>query len=655
MPDAESHRVILGTAGHIDHGKTALVRALTGIDTDRLPEEKARGITIDLGFAHMDLPGGAGSDPADGINPGVRVGIVDVPGHERFVRNMLAGASGIDVAMLVVAADDGVMPQTREHLAILRLLGIPRGLIALSKCDLVESDWVDLIEQDVRDLCAGTFLGGAPIVRTSVATGMGIDDLRTAIASIARTIAQAGDGPFRLAIDRAFVREGVGTVVTGSVARGRVRVGDEIEWQPTGRLLRVRGLHAHGEAVDEATRGSRVAVQLSQVHHSEVRRGHELTSPGLLRASRLVSVELHALPDSNLPIRHRARVRLHMGTGETIAGVRLLGGTSLEPGQRGLAQLVLSEPACASFAQPFVVRCESPVVTLGGGRILQGEASPIRRRDANAIDRLSLLASGDDAARVEQSAWFAGFSRREIDATARSAGLTIERASALLNDLHERGVLASLGGRSLHRDRSRELRERLLGVLASLHGEQDHPGFVALETVRRRVAYLDDALVHDALALLAREGAIVLESDRAMLAAHANAESEEDARLREGVLRALAQGAMKPPEPESIAESLGQRVQRVRGALSECVRRGEAVHMGGAIFLHAAHYATMIGRLRESLSDGRELSVSAFREMMDTSRKFAVPLLEALDKRGFTRRRGDARIAGARLMEARVP
>src|SRR5688500_4844856 len=336
-------KLILGTAGHIDHGKTALVRALTGIDCDRLPEEEERGITIDIGFAHLDVGG-------------VQLGVVDVPGHERFVRNMLAGASGIDMVMLVVAADDSVMPQTREHLDILKLLGVRHGLIAITKADLVEPSWLDMVEQDVRQLVRGSFLENAPVVRTSATTGAGIEELKRQVEQCCRRVHDAPIGDlFRLAVDRSFVVQGRGTVVTGTVWSGRLRVEDEVEWLPVQRRVRIRGLQSHGSDVAEVVRGQRAAVNLLGVHHADVRRGHELVTPGYLVPSPLLTARVSVLASSPRPVKHRACVRVHLGTQERIGTVALLDANEIVPGQSALAQISCDEPATAVGGQPVVI------------------------------------------------------------------------------------------------------------------------------------------------------------------------------------------------------------------------------------------------------------------------------------------------------------
>ncbi|MGH9677098.1 MAG: selenocysteine-specific translation elongation factor, partial [Candidatus Acidiferrum sp.] len=374
-----SRDLILGTAGHIDHGKTSLVKALTGIDCDRLPEEKARGITIDIGFAQLDLPP-------------YHLGIVDVPGHERFIRNMLAGATGIDLALLVVAADDSVMPQTREHLEILRLLGIRHGLIALTKCDLVDDTTRDVVLLEIQDLVQDSFLAGATIIQTSARSGHGIDDLKSSLKSVCGLVTErAGKQWFRLAIDRKFVVQGHGTVVTGSVLSGSAAIGDELEWLPRGERVRIRSLQNHDQPITEVRRGQRAALNLAGIHHEDVIRGQELATPGYLKPSKLLTVRLQCLADAKRPITHRLPVRVHIGTAEIMATVALLEGDSVEPSGTGLAQLFMEEPALATWGQPFVLRESSASQTIGGGQVLQPVAGKIRRRQADSLNRLGLL------------------------------------------------------------------------------------------------------------------------------------------------------------------------------------------------------------------------------------------------------------------------
>src|SRR5262249_51661315 len=417
-----SSDLILGTAGHIDHGKTSLVKALTGIDCDRLPEEKARGITIDIGFAHLELGE-------------YRLGVVDVPGHERFIKNMLAGATGIDLALLVVAADDSVMPQTREHLEILKLLGVRHGVIALTKADLVDDTTREVVAMEVRELVRDSFLADAPIVPTSAQTGQGIEELKAVLAAACGKLAPNETGGwFRLPIDRAFVIQGHGTVVTGSVVSGSVGVGDELDWHKgdgTTERVRVRGLNNHGNPVEAARRGQRAAVNLAGVPHEQVSRGQELAAPGYLVPGKVLSVRLFASAEFRRPIKHRLPCRLHVGTAEVMATVSLLDCDQVEPGQGGLAQLFLDAPVTTGWGQPFVLRDSSAEHTLGGGQVLQPVAVKVRRRHLGVLERVEALWSEDVEKRVLVAAWFAGFDGFTPPDLVRGAGVAPTQVGSL--------------------------------------------------------------------------------------------------------------------------------------------------------------------------------------------------------------------------------
>ena len=383
--------VVVGTAGHIDHGKTSLVKALTGIDTDRLPEEKARGITIDLGFAFLEEP------------DGLTIEIVDVPGHERFVRNMLAGVGGIDLAMLVIAADEGVMPQTREHLAICSLLHIKTGLVALTKADLVEADWLELVKDDVAGLVRGTFLEGSPMLGVSAKTGEGLDELRAALRALAAAVpARAADQLPRLPIDRVFTVKGFGTVITGTLMTGRFAVDDRVEVYPRGVQAKIRGLQTHGHPVPEARAGQRTAMNLQGLERAAVARGDVVGPPGALVASVLVDGTLELLPDAPRPLKSRDRIRFHAGTSEIMARVLLLDRAELSPGERAFARFRMEASLVALPGDRFVVRSYSPIVTIGGGTVLDIAPPRFRRKGGALADHLRLLETAPPAQVVEE-------------------------------------------------------------------------------------------------------------------------------------------------------------------------------------------------------------------------------------------------------------
>ncbi|HXG12790.1 MAG TPA: selenocysteine-specific translation elongation factor [Gemmataceae bacterium] len=644
--------LILGTAGHIDHGKTSLVKALTGIDCDRLPEEKARGITIDIGFAVLDLGE-------------YRLGIVDVPGHERFIKNMLAGATGIDLAILVVAADDSVMPQTREHLEILRLLGLRHGLIALTKCDLVDETTREVVELEVRELVQGTFLENAPIVRTSAQTGEGIAELKARIAEICKRVEERpltpplsggergrGEGGwFRMAIDRSFIVQGHGTVVTGSVTSGSIKVGDEVEWLPRGERVRVRSLQNHDRPVEEVHRGMRAAVNLAGVHHEEVVRGQEIATPGYLVPSRVLTVRLHCLADARRPIKHRLPVRFHLGTAEIMGTVSLLDCDAVEPGAWGLAQLFLEEPATATWGQPFVIRESSATQTLGGGQVLQPVARKIRRRHLEMLERIERLWTGDAEQRALTVAWFGGFAGFTAADLVRGANIPPDQAPELIARLRERGdlveVVVSPARRLLlHSDMVRELEERILQVLARLHEQFPLMSAHDRQKVQSQLDYVgDDALVHAVVDRLIQRKQVVGDLRRIARADFKPKLSSSQRKLKEKIVAAYQEAQFQPPEPASFVGQAGGNAASLKDLFDLCVAEGYLVPIADDLYLHSDAEAEMRRRITAKLAEGGPgLTVAEIRDLLGTTRKYAVPLCEYLDRVGVTRREGDLRV-----------
>ncbi len=631
--------LILGTAGHIDHGKTTLVRALTGTDCDRLPEEKARGITIDIGFARLALGD-------------LELGVVDVPGHERFVKNMLAGATGIDLALLVVAADDSVMPQTREHLDILHLLGVRHGVVAVTKADLVDDTTRDVVGLEVRELLRGTPLEDAPVVPVSAHTGLGLDALRAALTSAAgRAAAETGaDGPFRLPIDRAFVVQGHGTVVTGSVLSGAARVGDELDWHVgdgTVERVRVRGLNHHGHGVEGVGRGQRAAANLAGVPHERVRRGQELTAPGAVVPATVLTVRLRAAREALRPLKHRLPVRFHVGTAEVMGKLALLDCDRVEPGRPGLAQLFLDEPVTAVWGQPFVVRDSSAEHTLGGGTILQPAARKLRRRHLEALERVERLESADPEARLAAAAWFAGSGGVAPADLMRAAG--IADAAALTTRVAAAGGLVDLAvppGRRmlLAAERVSELEAAVLRALADLHAE--FPLLTSHD--RQKLAAL--------LASAAPDGVLQTVIDRLLAARQLVGDARRVARadfkpkltanqrkLKDRIVAAHAAAGFAPPEPKEFAPQAGGSAAALADIYEVAVAEGLLVKLAADLFLHADAESALRATVTDLLKSGSGATVAAIRDALGTSRKYAVPICEYLDRIGLTRRAGDVR------------
>ncbi len=623
-------KLILGTAGHIDHGKTSLVRALTGIDCDRLPEEKQRGITIDIGFAHLDVGN-------------FQLGIVDVPGHERFIKNMLAGASGIDLVMLVVAADDSVMPQTREHLDILKLLDVEHGLIALTKTDLVEPGWLDMVEQDVRQLVSGTFLQDAPIVRTSATNGAGIDGLKRTIADVcARVCENPVADVFRLAVDRAFVVQGRGTVVTGTVWSGRLRTGDDVEWLPLQRTARVRGLQSRGRDVDEVVQGQRAAVNLLGVHHTEIGRGHELATCGYLKPSKLLTAHVTMLETSPWPLKHRACARVHLGTQELIATVALLEHHALAPGDSGFAQIACDEPAVAVAGQSFVIRAVSPLMTIGGGHVLQPIARRLPRRDENVTARLRQLQSNDPRERTAAAIYFYDLDDWTVLGLARDA--QVSAGADLPRDVVQLPAGAQHPIR-IHRDVLAHHEASLLRVLDELHAqspvEKSIPRSRLSQTVSRRgephvIGALIDRLIR-AGKIVGDEHAVALPKFNPKLTA-------AQSHLKRRLLDAFASAGLSPPDVSVVARDARASEADLRPVVDLCVAEGQLVHVGSGMFLHRDAEAVLRARVRQIFEGQLGMTLSRLREALGTSRKYALPLCEYLDRIGVTKRVGDERV-----------
>jgi selenocysteine-specific elongation factor len=641
--------LILGTAGHIDHGKTALVKALTGVDTDRLPEEKARGITIDIGFARLELGD-------------YRLGIVDVPGHERFVKNMLAGATGVDLALLVVAADDSVMPQTREHLEILRLLGLRNGVIALTKCDLVDETTREVAAAEVRELVRPTFLADAAIVMTSATTGAGIPELKAELLRACHVshppAAGAGAGePFRLAVDRSFVIQGHGTVVTGSVALGSVRIGDELEMLPgfatraAALRVRVRTLHSHDTAVDEVHRGMRAAVNLAGIAHGEVIRGQELASPGYLRPSRVMTVSLKASDEARRPLRHRTHVRIHLGTAEVLAVISLLDRDDVRPGQWALGQVFLERPAVAAWGQPFVIRESSAASTLGGGRVLQPTARKVRRRHIEVIERLEKLAGDDVEDRASAVAWFAGFGGFTTGDLVRGAGVRTDNAETLIGRLQtsRRITEVSIGPSRrllLHADMLGELEERTLATVGKMHSQFPLLASLDRQRVQAQLApFGDDSVVSVAVDRLLKRRALVGDSRRIARADFKPKLSGNQQKLKERIVAAHRDAGFQPPTPESFANAAAGNAASLHDIFEVAVAEGELARVASDLYLHATHETEMRRRVEAKLTDGGTgLTVAEIRDLLGTTRKYAVPLCEYLDRTGVTVRNGDLRV-----------
>ncbi len=631
--------LILGTAGHIDHGKTSLIRALTGAETDRLPEEKRRGITIELGFAEL-------------VVGEYRLGVVDVPGHEKFVRQMLAGATGMDVAMLVVAADDSVKQQTREHFEVLRLLDLPAGVIVLTKCDLADPDWIELVEAEVQELVQGTFFEEAPCVRTSSETGDGLDELRSvlelAAAKAAASRSARLDAPFRMAVDRAFTIAGHGTVVTGSISSGSASVGDQLIIEPGAVEVRVRGCQNHDRTVDSVHRGQRAAINLAGIRHDQVRRGHELASNGHLTPSRLLTVEIQQLASSPRPIKNRDRVRLHVGTAEVLASIRLLTSDRLEPGDSGFAQLYLNEPTVTVWRQPMVLRSESPIVTIGGGHVLVPNASKIRKPTETDLQRLRELGSDEPMTRASAALYFWSSGDWTPQDLFRIAG--VDDAEAIASQLAEHGDVVEIVASPsrtvrLHRVVLDQWFLRFERALQRLHDDAPLRDMLDRTQLTSRFDYLNDkVLVSALLGQMKVAGRIRLNDKGIKLASHKPKLSPNEKKLLDSIVASYEQAAFQPPTIKECLQIDPKQETRIKKLVDLAAASGLLVHVAGDLFLHTDAERKMREILTEQMADSEGLAISDIRSLLDTSRKYAVPLCEYLDRIGFTKRVGDLRV-----------
>ncbi len=625
--------VILGTAGHVDHGKTVLVEALTGVNTDRWLEERERGITIDLGFARY---------PA--LDNDLEISVVDVPGHEDFVKNMLAGATGVDVLLLVVAADEGPMPQTREHLWIARLLGVERGVVALTKADLVDDEWCDLVRESVTEELE-RIIGPNdwPIVTVSALTGAGLPDLQNEILESALAArARSDDDLFRLPIDRAFTVRGVGTVVTGTVWSGQIESGAEVRILPVEHSARVRGIQVHGRESTHARAGQRAALALVGVERSQASRGHLLVSAPDWRPATQLDAELYVVPDQPRPLKQWQRVRLHLGTAETMARVVLFEREQLRPGEQGLVQLRTEAPVVARAGDRFVVRFYSPVTTLGGGIVLDPWARRRRRLAVGEAERLSAItrAAGADGPRRVVASRPAGVSEAEL---ALLVGLRPPDLRQALEALAVDGSTREIGGRWFSEEAFQDVRAYVLAALGRGHQRDAGARGISLESLRSGIGAPPE-LVNAGLAELEREGTIRIEAALAALSGHVARLRPDQQAVAEAALARIRVGRLAPPTLKELASALGVRPEELLPVLKFHEERGELVAVTADLYYDCGAINEVREKVKGILGDGRAAAPSELRQALEVSRKYLIPLLEHLDASGFTQRTGEGRV-----------
>jgi selenocysteine-specific elongation factor len=632
-------RIILGTAGHIDHGKTALVKALTGVDTDRLKEEKERGITIELGFTSLSLPSG------------LRLGIVDVPGHEKFVNHMVAGATGIDLVLLVVAADEGVMPQTVEHLEICRLLGIRTGLVALTKQDLVDEEMLALALDDVQGLVRDTFLEGRPILPFSSVTGQGREALLEGIDRCAQEAEERGtSGVFRMPIDRVFTMRGFGTVVTGTLVSGRLRLGETVEILPSGHRLKIRGIQVHNEQVTEAAAGSRTAVNLQGIEKAAIRRGEILCEPDRFAPSYRVNASFHCLKSVPKALPNRFRVMVHWGTERVLGRILSLDRRpGLEPGSTGWVQISVESPIFPVIGDRFIVRDFSTNHTLGGGVILDPQAQwfKVRTRD-ELLPWLERLKSETPRDKVGYLVWKKGAGGSSLHELATYSRLGEEEAKTTCSALAGEGALVEFDPEQhayVGTEAVRDLADRVLEQLRDFHRTSPYQSGMPREAIRSRMGEsIPEKLIAFAVGRLGEEGKILLDKDRIRIADHSVQLTDKDEALRRRILETLEGGGAMPPTVKELDEQTGCGETRLRTLLEYLAERQELVKVAEDLFYPVSVLEDLKGRLLGVLQEKGEIQAGDFKTLSGTTRKYTIPLLEYFDRIRLTLRVGDRRV-----------
>jgi len=626
----------MGTAGHVDHGKTALIKALTGIDCDRLPAEKEREITIDIGFAHLKT------------GDGRFIGIVDVPGHERFVKNMLAGVSGIDFVLMVVAADDGVMPQTLEHLEICDLLHIRKGIVAITKTDLVDEEWVGVVADDVRKVVAGTFLEGAPVVPVSSVSKSGIKELAEEIIKLAKdTEARNEWGPVRLSIDRVFTMKGAGTVVTGTLVSGTLAVDQELTVLPEGRAVRVRQLQVHGFKRQEAGAGQRVAVNLAGVELDEVARGDTLAEPGL-DVSHVIDVKVRAVSCLPKPITNRTRIRLYLGTQEIIGRVKFLDCDELQAGGASYARLRLESPVVCTYKDLFILRDFSAVRTLGGGVVLDSKPSVMRRAKESIGADLKRKEQGGPEELVEQAVADFGFTPVAARDVSTRINLDPADTGRVFDELMQRGVIVGIpgAGKAVSRVAFERLKAMILARFGEYFDKSPKKVWVTQQEIKTKYFPKEDAKSYEyAVRTLVDSGALAVSLSGRGLRHTAGSERilEEEEKLRRNIERVFSEGGFNSPVPSELPQHAKSELLDSSEVFQTLVDAGVIIRLSPNAFLHRDTIEEAKRRTIEFIKEKGSMAISDVRDIFGASRKFSVPLLEYFDSQKITMRKGDVR------------
>jgi len=629
-------QIILGTAGHIDHGKTSLIKAVTGIDTDRLKEEKERGITIELGFASLDLPSGQ------------HLGIVDVPGHEKFVKNMVAGATGIDIVIMIIAADEGVMPQTREHMDICTLLGVKFGMVVVTKIDMVDEEWLELALEDIRDFVSGTFLEDAPVAAVSSTTGKGIPEFIKALDELAAKIPERPPSDlFRLPIDRVFTMKGFGSVITGTLISGRVQVGDTIMIYPSGITSKVRGIQVHNKSADEAGPGMRTAINFQGLEKEAIHRGEVLSKPNSLEASYMVDVSLHHLAGNKKSLKNRTRVRFHTGTSEVLGNIILLDREELAPGHDTVSQLRLDTPVVLVKDDRFVIRSYSPISTVGGGKVLNPIPLKHKRLKPEAVEALKSLDHQAPEATISfhvEASGYQGVSFAHLKIMTNLSDKTLEN---VLQGQMSQKILFQVDKENriyIHNRCFEKLKNDIRQQLAGYHkGNPLKPGMSKEELKTKFPPLLTAKLFNLTLNQLIKENQIAQEENIIRLASHTVSLGGKQADVKDKILKTYLNSGLQPPYFKELAKSLDIDAKRAKDVLMHLVAEGTIVKVKEELYFHAAAIDALRKKLVAFLETEGQVTTPQFKDMTGVSRKYVIPLAEYFDSTLVTLRVGDVR------------
>lgn len=624
-------RIVIGTAGHIDHGKTTLIKALTGIDCDRLKEEKERGITTELGFAHWHL------------DDDLLVGIVDVPGHEKFVRHMVAGAWGIDTVLLVVAADEGVMPQTREHLDICEMLGLTKGIVVITKKDLVDDDMVELVEEDIKDFLKGRALEGAPVVAVSAATGENLDILKDMLRSIADTIEERSrEGIFRLPVDRVFTLKGLGTIVTGTCISGSLKIGEDVELFPFARRARVRSIQAYHDDVKEAMAGQRIALNLQGLDRQDVERGSMIARPDTLLLTSRIDASLKLLKLPIKPIRHDSILRFHIATTQEEARLVLLGSDQIEPGQEQFVQFVFKKPIVVLPGDRFILRGSYAVQTVGGGNVLDIMPARHKRRGDALANVYKVLNTGSDVDKMAYHIKKGSYRGTKQEMLSILIGKDLAFTERTGEVLIKNSSVKLIGKSYIHNDFWKDYMERITSFVNEYHKANPLKVGISKEELRMRLPATDVQIFQAALDECAADGRIVLEKDRVTSGVHARANQNNETERK--IVEALRSSAFTPPSPKDLAAGIGINEKNARELLDRLAFRGGVIKVAQDMYFHPDMIEEVKRKAIDYLKQHQEMGPSEFKSELNLSRKFLIPLLEYLDQIKLTIRKGDKRV-----------